>query len=68
MSLHKIREKANNNISHFKLINGILYRANFNEAKDYNGKIVVPTKLRNNTILKLAHETRIGGHLGRKEN
>ena len=44
-----------NNIGHFKLINGILYRANFDEPKDYNGKIVVPTKLRNNKILKLAH-------------
>ena len=66
-SLLKIRGEAKNNTGHFKIINGILYRENFdNEANDDPDRIVVPTKLRNK-ILKLAHEARMGGHLGRKK-
>ncbi|XP_072174277.1 uncharacterized protein [Diadema setosum] len=62
----EVKESRNGNTSKFKVKNGLMYREFHcisRGANDISDQLIVPEKFRRQ-ILKLAHESIMGGHLG----
>ncbi|XP_063970498.1 uncharacterized protein LOC135157721 [Lytechinus pictus] len=65
VAAEEVKVSRNGNKSSFKMLNGVLYREfqDSRAAADVNTQLIVPQPLRKQ-VLKLAHESVMGGHLG----
>nr|XP_054755693.1 uncharacterized protein LOC129261667 [Lytechinus pictus] len=65
VAAEEVKVSRNGNKSSFKMLNGVLYREfqDSRAAADVNTQLIVPQPFRKQ-VLKLAHESVMGGHLG----